>query len=415
MKILTAKTAKVKDFNMIGKKMRNGILCLTVACIFTFQASGEPKVPEAFSNPPLKYASRPLWFWNDIEVTEQGIVEQMQLSRDKCGYGGLTILPYLENFKPTYLSKEYFRVYGVALKKAKELGMTMCIYDEYGYPSGSAGAGYADGVPRFANKYPDHTIKRLDKLEEDIKGPAQYSAAIPQKGRLMSIVALENASKKRIDLTGMVKDGKVTWSVPQGNWKIMRFMCVKDGDKNVDYLDPVGVAHFVEMTYQPYYDHFKEYFGNTIDSTFNDELTMYRAKGRMWTGAFNEKFKAKHGFDPAPYYPALWYDIGPDTQAARNYLFGFRSELFAAGYPKVVQDWCTQHGITSTGHRDQEEVVNQVSVSGDLMLTFQHQDIPGVDKIGNHRPAERFYKVVSSAAYNWDKALVMSETYGVMV
>jgi hypothetical protein len=37
-----------------------------------------------------------------------------------------------------------------------------------------------------------------------------------------------------------------------------------------------------------------------------------------------------------------------------------------------------------------------------------------VDKIGGNRPAERFYKVVSSAACNWDKALVMSETYGAM-
>ena len=48
------------------------------------------------------------------------------------------------------------------------------------------------------------------------------------------------------------------------------------------------------------------------------------------------------------------------------------------------------------------------------MKCFQHLDIPGIDKIGGDRPAERFYKVVSSAAYNWDKFLVMSETYGAM-
>ncbi len=155
-------------------------------------------------------------------------------------------------------------------------------------------------------------------------------------------------------------------------------------------------------------------FGTTIDGTFFDEPTMYRAKGRMWTGAFNEKFKAKHGFDPAHCYPALWYDIGPETQAARNYLFGFRAELYATAFPKVIQEWSSKHGIAATGHQDQEEVVNPVSVSGDLMKCFKHQDIPGVDKIGGNRPAERFYKVISSAAYNWDKALVMSETYGAM-
>jgi hypothetical protein len=369
---------------------------------------------QEFNEPPLKYATRPLWFWNDAPVTEQGIVEQMQLSRDKCGYGGFGILPFGKKFRPVYLSDEYFQVYGTALKKAKQLGMTMCIYDEYGYPSGSAGAIHGDGTPRFANKHPEHTIKRLDKHEENITGPGTYSAAVSKEGRLMSVVAMQMETKQRIDLTRAVKDGKLSWSVPAGQWKVMIFVCVRDGDPNVDYLDPEGVAHFVEMTHQQYYNRFKEYFGNTIDGTFFDEPTMYRAKGRMWTGAFNEKFQAKHSFDPAPYYPALWYDIGPETEAARNYLFGFRTELYASGFPKVIQEWCTKHGIAATGHQDQEEVVNPVSVSGDLMKCFKYQDIPGVDKIGGNRPAQRFYKVISSAAYNWDKALVMSETYGAM-
>jgi len=368
---------------------------------------------QEFVAPPLKYATRPLWFWNNTVVTEQGIAEQMQQARDKCGYGGFGILPFGDGFKPEYLTEDYFNVYGAALKKAKELGMTLCIYDEYGFPSGSAGAIHGDGVRRFANKYPTHTIKRLDKHEQDVTGPGIYSSEIPS-GHLMSIVAMEMGRKKRVNLTPMAKDGKVTWPIPEGKWKIMIFVCVEDGDPNVDYLDPQAVARFVDMTHQQYYNRFKEYFGNTIDGTFHDEPTMYRAKGRMWTGRFNEKFKAKHGFDPAPYYPALWYDIGPETQAARNYLFGFRTELYASAFPKVIQEWCDQHGIAATGHQDQEEVVNPVSVAGDLMKCFKYQDVPGVDKIGGDRPAERFYKVISSAAYNWDKALVMSETYGAM-
>lgn len=386
--------------------------CLLLLAMVTVCSAAETR--QDFVDPPLKYATRPLWFWNNTTVTAEGIAEQMQKARDLSGYGGFGILPFGEAFSPKYLSEEYFKVYGVALKKAQELGMTMCIYDEYGFPSGSAGASHGDGVPRFANQFPDHTIKRLDKTEQDVTGPAHYSGKIPANGKLMSIVAMEMATKQRVDLTGQVKDNTITWSAPQGQWKVMTFMCVRDGDPNVDYLDPEGVAHFVEMTHQQYYEHFKEYFGTTIDGTFCDEPTMYRAGGRMWTGAFNTKFQARHGFDPAPYYPALWYDIGDDTQAARNYLFGFRSELYATGFPKVIQDWCTEHGITATGHQDQEEVINPVSVSGDLMLCFKYQDIPGVDKIGGNRPAELYYKVISSAAYNWDKALIMSETYGAM-
>lgn len=385
----------------------SGILCRAGET----SASGELK--REFANPSLRYATRPLWFWNDTTVTKAGVFQQLQAARDKCGYSGFGILPFGKNFRPTYLSDDYFEVYGAALQKAKELGMTMCIYDEYGFPSGSAGAIHGDGVPRFANKFPHHTIKRLDKLEQEVTGPVVWSRKMPE-GRVMSIVAMETKSNERVDLTSEMQDGRIAWHAPAGHWKVMIFVCVKDGDPNVDYLDPEAVARFVEMTHQQYYDRFKEYFGDTIDGTFHDEPTMYRAKGRIWTNTFNEKFKARYGFDPAPYYPALWYDIGPDTEAARNYLFGFRTELYATAFPKVIQEWSARHGITATGHQDQEEVVNPVSVAGDLMKCFKYQGIPGVDKIGGPRPAERFYKVISSAAYNWDKALVMSETYGAM-
>ncbi len=48
------------------------------------------------------------------------------------------------------------------------------------------------------------------------------------------------------------------------------------------------------------------------------------------------------------------------------------------------------------------------------MKCFKYLDIPGIDKIGGNRPAEDFYKIVSSSANNWDKSYVMSETYGAM-
>lgn len=59
-------------------------------------------------------------------------------------------------------------------------------------------------------------------------------------------------------------------------------------------------------------------------------------------------------------------------------------------------------------------MLNPVSVAGDLMLCGKYMDVPGIDKIGGDRPAELFYKVVSSSAANWDKRLVMSETFGAM-
>jgi len=366
-----------------------------------------------FREPPGRYWPRPLWFWNDTEVTALGVREQMQKSKELSKYGGFGILPFGKDFRPDYLSEEYFAIYGAALEQAHRLGMTMSLYDEYGFPSGSAGAPNSRDTSLFQQEHPDLTLKRLDMHEQTVAGPSAYEAAIPS-GTLLSIVAMNTATLDRIHLADAVDNRLLRWDVPQGTWKVMIFVCVTDGYPCCDYLDPEAVDRFIAMTHQAYYGRFKDHFGTTIDSTFYDEPTLYRAEGRTWTDRFNEKFEERYGFDPRPYYPALWYDIGPDTQAARNYLFGFRSELYASGFPKRIQDWCSDHGIAATGHQDQEEVANPVSVAGDLMKCFKYQEVPGVDKIGGNRPAERIYKVVSSAAYNWDKALVMSETYGAM-
>lgn len=368
---------------------------------------------EQFASPAMRFRPQPLWFWNNTKVEQANALEQMRLARDRSGYGGFGILPFGRRFEPAYLGEEYFALYGAALEEASKLGMTMSLYDEFGFPSGSAGSKNSSDTSLFAKRWPELTMKRLDKHEWEITGPGRWTAEIPD-GLLMALVAMNTTTHERRELSGQVKQKRIEWIAPEGQWKIMAFLCVTDGEAICDYLDPEAADRFIELTHQAYYDQFASHFGTTITSAFFDEPTLYRAKGRTWTTKFNEKFKAHHGFDPRPYYPALWYDIGPDTRAARNYLFGFRSELYATAFPKRIQDWCATHGIAGTGHQDQEELVNPVSASGDLMKCFQHLEIPGIDKIGGDRPAEKFYKIVSSAAYNWDRPLVMSETYGAM-
>lgn len=370
--------------------------------------------PSEFKTPPTKFRPDPLWFWNNTDITKEGIDAQMPGFLEKCGYGGLAILPFGPNLTPKYLTEEYFERYKYAVEKAAELGLTLSLYDEYGFPSGSGGAINADGVPRFRNRFPNLTMKRLDKIEEETRGGATYVSPVSKTGQLMAAVAMNADTKERIDLSGNITEETIVWKVPEGNWKIMQFVCVADDDPNMDYLSEEAAKAYISMTHEAYYKRMPEFFGTTITSTFFDEPTLYRAQARCWTPTFNETYIKKYGSSPALYYPALWYDIGPETQAARNALFGLRAELYAAAYPKAVSEWSKAHGIVATGHQDNEEIENPVGTSADLMKCFKYQDVPGIDKIGGDRPAEKFYKIVSSAAYNWDHSLVMSETYGAM-
>jgi hypothetical protein len=233
----------------------------------------------------------------------------------------------------------------------------------------------------------------------------------------MGAVAMKTATKKRLDITASVKDGVLRWDVPPGAWKVMIFTCVRDGGAGlVDYLEPKAVEAFIALTYRTYHDAMPAHFGTTIDSAFYDEPAFYHVKGgRAWTPRFNARFRERFHTDPVTLYPALWFDIGPDTAAARNALFGMRAELYATGFVKTISDWCTAHHMGLTGHADQEEVANPViGTVGDLIKAFKYQSMPGIDQVFAYGRASRAYKVVSSAACNYDRPQVMTECYGGM-
>lgn len=391
-------------------------LAFSLFFIFFFSLTGFPQKWEKrkgeFKDIPHIFRPNPLWFWNNSAIQAEELKKQMEEFK-RAGYGGLSILPFGKDFKPEYLSEAYFQAYKVCVEEAARLDMKLWIYDEYGFPSGTAGDINGDGIGRFKLNYPEMTNKRLDKTEYIPQTGQLFSVPITHN-TLMAVVAMDTVDLRRIDLKDHIVDGKLSWRVPEGKWKIMVFDCVNAGNSIVDYLDPQAADLYIDMTHEAYYKNFSIYFGNVVEGTFFDEPTMYYADGRTWTPLFNEKFEEKYGFNPALYYPSLWYDIGPETTEARNYLFGFRSQLFSEGYIKKVNDWSAQRGILATGHLDNEEILNCVGTSGDFMMSFKHLEVPGIDKIGGNRPAERFYKLITSAAYNWDHSLVMSETYGAM-
>jgi len=355
-----------------------------------------------FQTPDKKFYPRPLWFWN-CKPTPENISAIMDNTLEKEAYGGFSILTYASTGLE-YLSEEYMQAYGMALESARRNGLTMCLFDEYWFPSGSAG-----GLLR--QKYPEACARKLEKYEYD--GQTRDNILLPE-GKLMASVAMHMDTGKIIDLKGYIQDGRLTWRAFDPGWKIMLFVCVLSQWDRVNYMDPQAVRKLIEVNYEPFYARFAPYFGTVIDSAFHDEIQMYAVDGKMWTEDFNERFYARYHQKPDHLYPALWYDIGEKTAAARNMLLGLRADMFCEGYPKVVQEWCAAHGIYLTGHVDQEELISPVCITGDLMKVLKHQATSAFDQIWKKRRAHKIYKILSSAANNWDQPLVMSETYGDM-
>lgn len=378
---------------------------LAIAALLFLAAAGaraDDPLAREFASPPPALQTRPLWFWNGA-LDKAKTTEIMERCRES-GYAGFGILP-AQGMTPAFMTPEFLDQYAHAVSEARRLGLKLCLYDEYWFPSGSAGG-------LLAKEHPEALSKRLDMLAKDIAGPARCELDLPP-GTLMSAVAMQARSFRRVDLRPFVHDGKLAWDAPAGPWKVMLFTCVRDGARGlVDYLDADAVKQFIGLTYERYYARFPEAFGTTIDSAFYDEPTMHWVQGRAWTPSFNEKFRRRFGYDPAPYYPALWMDIGPETDAARNALFGFRADLYADAWGGTIQEWCRRHRVALTGHQDQEEIVNPTGLCGDLMKALSRQEIPGIDQVFAYGRASKAYKIVSSVADNWDRRLVVTECYG---
>ena len=384
------------------KTLRSASFLAPALCVLVLSAAA-PAAADLrgdFREPPAEFKAMPLWHLNGT-LTPEGIAEQMRASRDVSGFGGVTVLPVHET-RPAYLSDEYFARYGEILKAARESGMRVVFYDDTGFPSGSAGG-------QLQRLFPNDVRKRLDKAEQEVTGPAAYARDLPP-GVLMAAVAMNTQTLERVNLAASVADGKLAWAVPAGRWKIMVFSCVNVGNL-VDYLCPESVDKFLTLTYDEYYKRFAPDFGKTIRMTFYDDVGFY-AFPRPWTGAYNEKFRKANGSDPATLYPALWYDIGPETVAARVALFGFRAELMAEGYPRRAGDWARAHGIESSGHPPGNYDPCPVDMSCDIFKFYRHSDIPLMDAIFYHGHGRNGFKLVSSAADVYDRPRVAAEECG---
>ncbi|PQJ76586.1 glycosyl hydrolase [Polaribacter glomeratus] len=378
---------------------------LLTNCFFSVAQSKEITHKNNFKNPLSQFMPMPFWHMNgDLEDAE--IQRQMQEAK-RMNFSGIAVLP-MHNMTPEFLSEVYFEKYKLILEKAKNMDLNIILYDDVGFPSGTAGG-------KIERDYPQHVRKSLEKIEFKIIRGAVFKSFVPQ-GKLMAAVGMDMDTKERIDLAPFIENKLLTWNFPRkGNWTVQFYMCTPatfwKSYMPVDAMDPAAVDQFINLTYDEYAKRFSSYFKNTIQLTFFDDVGFLRRE-RTWTGKFNEKFKEVNGFSPTLYYPALWYDIGLETEAARVAFFNTRSELLAEGYPKQVKNWTEKYGLKNTGHPPGNYAIQPVDMHGDIFKFFRYTDLPLTDAIINYGHGRDGYKMISSAADYYDKPIVSAEVYG---
>ncbi len=180
-------------------------------------------------------------------------------------------------------------------------------------------------------------------------------------------------------------DGKLSWSVPAGKWKIMKFTHVQahylgqNGQCSVDGASKDCVEWFLKTVYQPHYDHFQADFGKTIKGFFYDEPETCGD----WGTELNT-ILAERKVDWKKAYVAYKFELSGDEQIAARYQY---LDAFAEAWGRTMYggmtDWCHAHGVKSMGHFMEHGGLyhNREFCAGDMMTLQGHSDMGAIDAV----------------------------------
>ncbi len=386
---------------------------------------GECFEAEAFRTPDGLLQPTYSWVWN-APVDRAGIDERLE-EMQKNGIRGMYIIPEPREFRPTsmrtdlkpeYLTDEFFEMVRYACEKAHSLGMVVWLYDEGGWPSGSA-------CTKVNALRPESCRKTIAARELALRAGERY---VPGERAISAFVTEDGAARLVRPGEAFFADTRLTeyWAKPLGGYP---------GDP----LDREGVKLFMRLTHEGYAKHMSDLFAAPsagggfapgsarVQLMFTDEP----GAGRLpWPEGFAEAFSARFGYDLAPYVDAIVHDDADADDKALQARIDYRTftgELFLNNYFAPIQRWCHAHGLLSGGHLDMDHITDGClhHSYGAVLPLLRAMDVPGVDVIWHQislpGPDERpcaegngfFPRFASSAAAQAGKKYALSESFAI--
>lgn len=343
---------------------------------------------DEFKNPPKDYSVLAFWFWNG-ELKPEKLRSQINDMVEKGIYGGfMHSRAYL---KTPYLEQEWWDAVDACVDEGKKTGFYPWLYDEYAWPSGTAGSTFEYGFQKPSRTLAEGEANMAKGLYA-LHFPAGESD-LERKGR----------SDEDQLLRSYEKDGD-----------ILAFYR-KVYKKAVDYLNPETIARFMEYTHEEYRKRYGDEFGKQVPGIFFDEIYMM-GNPIPWTDRLPQVFAEKKGYDLMEVLPSLVEGDRDEDAKVRQDYFEVITDMYEEAFFSQIADWCERYGLKFTGHTE-EFLWEHPRRQGDYFKTMRHLAIPGSD---NHDYRYRFprkitycepkYSVSVARAYGRERC--MSEAMG---
>jgi len=292
------------------------------------------------------------------------------------------------------------------LEECTKRGMKVWILDDKHFPTG-----YCNGI--FLEKYKDLRPWCITEKHMDVAGPVTDGAVMASgwttdpQDEILAVIALKHVPNSEkysevIDITAGLCEDMVYFTLPEGMWRITFLIKTRSGyaqrhSMYCDMLNPVTVDLYLEEVYESHYDHFKEYFGNTLLGFFSDEPSFKNNEALCWDTDLGcpfmhhpwgehavKRLKDKYGNKLMESLVGLWFDIGADDSAEIRYTYmDIITDEYRKNFCRKIGDWCREHGVKYIGHiiEDNHMHARTGPGPGHYFRSLDGQDMSGIDVV----------------------------------
>jgi len=389
-------------------------------------ANAKPRPPvsftEQFLHPPAE--SRILKIihnWPDAATEQDNLIQRLASQN----FGGVVCNV---SFTDYLASEQKWIAFTRAVAAARQAGFDLWLYDERGYPSGTAGGIVLKDHPEWEARgllIADTEGESGPLTVELPPGDAFLLAAYPVRQGQIDLAAGTN-------LASQVQGKSLTWTPPAGRWRMLAItesrlfegthasMSLSEHIPYPNLLQAEPIRRFLEVTHQAYADHLGTDLGKWFTSTFTDEpslmsLFLRRMPYRVlpWSPDLPRVFRKRYGYPLEPKVAALAADAGPAGQRVRYAYWQTVGELVSESYFGQIQSWCARHHVRSGGHLLMEEdLVAHVPLYGDFFQCLRRLDAPSIDCLTSIPNQVPWYiaRLAGSAADLENRPVTMCET-----
>ena len=376
------------------------VILVTAAVLVSFQCtaaypSEDAVRKERFANPPASARMMPIWHhWShDADDCRRGLD-----ALERRGFGGFV---GNANFDKGYVrSADNMTNFVSLVREARRRGMRVWLYDEPGYPSGTAGG-------LVTSSHPERVAAGYLISSTNVPAGATVKIAIPP-GRFVAAAAWPLKSgllvvSRRRDVTVEGGDANVSWTAPVGSeeWRLAAWSIgeLYEGthaavnlSRRIPYINLLSrepTDAFIASTHEKY----AEAFGGDLsmfDSFFTDEPSLMSLwmRPQPWSvlpyavelaGTWREKT----GRDLNRDAPVVAFGAADENIRRLRYVFWDSvGRLVSENYMHRLDVWGRTHGTCGGGHLLLEEWTGvQLPIYGDFFRCLRALGNPGVDML----------------------------------